>query len=250
MKFNLYIHHAFDKYNIMEISLEQLEKVVSAYTNGNSSFTLSGKKYTLGELQEIRIYTEDKEFKEQDLSLHVMKVKKPASSGYCHGPKGLALYGTDVTDKYIGDVGFGDSKKVEEKSVEEGNLFVNPKRIDELKSIKSQVFDLTRLIKFCEELNDNYSRGNFLSVAMIGRSLINHIPPIFGHKTFNEVENNYNGGTSFKKNTEHLNKTLRNIADSFLHETIRKSETLPNSTQVNFAQDLDVLLAEVYRVLK
>ena len=43
---------------------------------------------------------------------------------------------------------------------------------------------------------------------------------------------------------------MRNISDSFLHSQIRQKEVLPNSTQVDCKQDLDVLLSEVVRVLK
>lgn len=107
-------------------------------------------------------------------------------------------------------------------------------------------FDFRRLVRFCEELNDNYSRGNCLSVAMIGRSILNHVPPLFGFLTFNEVANNY-GSKSFKKSMNHLNNSLRNIADSFLHDTIRKRESLPTLNQVDFRQDMDVLLGEIVR---
>ena len=49
---------------------------------------------------------------------------------------------------------------------------------------------------------------------------------------------------------EHLNGTMRHIADSYLHLTIRKSETLPNATQVNFSKEMDVLLEEIVRITK
>ncbi len=124
--------------------------------------------------------------------------------------------------------------------------FVNHQRIQELEQLNHPDFDFTRLVQYCHELNDNYESENYLSVAMIGRSIINHIPPVFGFSTFNEVANNY-GRPSFKKNMLHLNNSMKNIAESFLHDTIRKRESLPNATTVNFWQDLDVLLAEVVR---
>jgi hypothetical protein len=86
---------------------------------------------------------------------------------------------------------------------------------------------------------------------MLGRSLLNHVPPIFGFTSFNEVENNYAGaGKSFKNSIKDLNNTLRNIADRYLHNPIRNKESLPNENQVNFSQNLDVLLEEIYRILK
>jgi hypothetical protein len=46
-----------------------------------------------------------------------------------------------------------------------------------------------------------------------------------------------------------LDQSLRNIADNFLHQTIRKRESLPVLTLVNFSQSLNVLLSEIIRFL-
>jgi len=85
---------------------------------------------------------------------------------------------------------------------------------------------------------------------MLLRSIINHVPPIFGCKTFSEVVNNYKGSGSFKHSMEYLEISLRKIADSYLHIPIRKKESLPNLTQVDYSSDLDILLAEICRLLK
>lgn len=127
--------------------------------------------------------------------------------------------------------------------------YVNNKRLDELESIISSNFDLKRLICLCNELNSNYSNDNYHSVAMLLRAILDHIPPIFNVKNFAGVYNNYSGSKSFKEMMEHLDKQLRKIADSYLHTHIGKKEILPNDTQVNFSQALDVLLGEVYKIL-
>jgi hypothetical protein len=49
---------------------------------------------------------------------------------------------------------------------------------------------------------------------------------------------------------QHLDKSLRNAADSFLHVQIRSKEVLPSFQQVDFRSDVDFLLAEIIRVLK
>lgn len=134
--------------------------------------------------------------------------------------------------------------KVKTKQSIYKKTFVHKVRIEQLTEIKNSNYDLNKLIKILEEINDNYSLGNFYSVAMLGRSVINHIPPVFGFKTFNEVSNNY-GTKSFKKNMSHLNISMRSIADNYLHDTIRKKESLPNENQVDFSRDLDVLLGEI-----
>ena len=52
------------------------------------------------------------------------------------------------------------------------------------------------------------------------------------------------------KKSLRLNEPLKNIANGFLHQTIRKKETLPTETQVDFRQDFDVLFEEIVRLLK
>lgn len=143
---------------------------------------------------------------------------------------------------------FEISSKRKYKKVITEMLFINSHRISELESINSEKFDLVKLIKFLYEINDNYSLGNYFSVAMLSRSVINHIPPIFNYETFNQVASNY-GGKSFKKNMSNLNLSMKNIADNYLHEKVRKKEVLPNENQIDFSKDMDVLLGEIVRVL-
>jgi hypothetical protein len=122
-------------------------------------------------------------------------------------------------------------------------------RIEQLRRITCSQFDLEKLIRLCEEINAVYAAGCYFATAMLIRGVLDHIPPLFGLKTFNEVANNYSGGgKSFKDHMEHLHNASRKIADSYLHMPVRQSETLPTPQQVSSGQDLDVLLAEIVRV--
>jgi hypothetical protein len=142
---------------------------------------------------------------------------------------------------------FEMSSKRKYKKVVTEMQFINAHRINELENIQNDKFDFTKLIKMLCEINDSFSLGNYFSVAMLCRSVINHIPPIFDFETFNQVASNY-GGKSFKKNMLNLNESMKNIADNYLHEKIRKKEVLPNENQVDFSRDLDVLLGEIVRI--
>jgi hypothetical protein len=123
-------------------------------------------------------------------------------------------------------------------------------RLEELQAVSHSPFDLTKLIKLCEELNTCFAEECFLSVAMLTRAILDHVPPIFGAQNYSQVANNYKGSRSFKESMLHLNNSSRKIADSYLHVQVRDKETLPNRTQVDFSNDLDVLLAEIVRLLK
>lgn len=127
--------------------------------------------------------------------------------------------------------------------------YVNPKRIADLKSLRVTLFDISKLIRFCEELSTTFHYELYLSTAMLVRAIIDHVPPVFDKNTFTEVANNF-GSKSFKDSMKNLDNSSRKISDSHLHTQIRKKEVLPNSNQVDFTNDLDVLLAEIYRILK
>ncbi len=181
---------------------------------------------------------------------HQKKCTEKDDCVYTITNRAMTFYVNQELNKINGQVNSGlNFKETFDTSIH----YVNSSRLQELKDLPTNTFDFSKLIKLCDELNDNYSRKNFLSVGMIGRTILHHIPPVFGLKTFEEVANNYGGATdnkSFKKSMTHLNNSLKNIADSYLHLQIRNREILPNETQVDFRQDLDLLLAEIVRIFK
>jgi len=139
------------------------------------------------------------------------------------------------------------------KEVEFGaksRAIVNPQRIQQLKEIRNGKFDLSKLIRMCEEINMCFAGECYLTVAMLTRAIVDHVPPIFAVNTFAEVANNYAGTKSFKESMQTLDSSSRKIADQHLHTKIRESEVLPNATQVDFSQPLDVLLGEIVRTNK
>jgi hypothetical protein len=143
-------------------------------------------------------------------------------------------------------------KKVAPKTTEESDgkksYYVESSTILSLSELKSDKYDLTKLIKMCKELNENYSLGNYLSCGMLIRAILDHVPPIFDKKTFKEVANNY-GTKSFKDIVSPLEDTARKISDSYLHNLIQKKEIIPTKTQISFQPNMDVLLSEIVRIV-
>ena len=137
-----------------------------------------------------------------------------------------------------------------EEEISSTGIYVDLARIKELDSIKNSSYDTSKLVRLCEELNLCYSKECVFSIAMLIRAILDHVPPIFKMDNFEQVANNYKWGQSEKNLILHLQRSLRNIADSHLHKKIRKKESLPNLTQVNFKNELDVLLQEIVRLLK
>ena len=127
--------------------------------------------------------------------------------------------------------------------------YVDPDRINELKATTVDDFDLSKLVRLTEELNVCFAGECYLSMVMLTRAILDHVPPIFDCSNFTEIANNYSGGKSFKAAMLHLENTSRKISDHYLHTQIRNSEMLPNVTQIDFSNDLDFLLAEILRIV-
>ena len=127
--------------------------------------------------------------------------------------------------------------------------YVHDDRIMQLEGLKSERYDFKKLITLCNELNLAHAGSAVYSCAMLLRAILDHVPPIFGCQNFAEVANNYGSGRSFKKSMKNLHTSLRNIADQHLHTPIRRKEVVPTVTQVDFSNDLDLLLSEVVRIL-
>lgn len=129
--------------------------------------------------------------------------------------------------------------------------YVHADRLAELRQLRSKRWDLARLIRLCEELNIAHRNECTQSVGMLLRAIKDHCPPIFGMANFKEVANNAAGvSQSRRKLLKKLDESLTHIADAFLHEQIRRSESLPTPAQVAFTAELDALLAEIAVAVK
>lgn len=131
--------------------------------------------------------------------------------------------------------------------------FIGLGYIQELKEIQNQKFDLRGLIEMCEEINRAYDRGDYLALIALVRTILNHVPPIFGQQTFERVVAHY-GGTgvnkSFKGQMEHLLKGAKNLADEHLHKVIGPSVKVLNEESVNYAPLVNSLIGEIIQILR
>lgn len=130
------------------------------------------------------------------------------------------------------------------KFVANNSLFLDKEVLLEIRSLEGTRFDFVKLIKICEELNDAYSRGNYISSVLLIRTVLNHIPPVFGAKTFNEVVSQ--SGRSVKSILLRLNDEARPVADLHAHILIRERESIPSKNQIEpYKAAFEVLMQEV-----
>lgn len=253
MNYNLFIRNQSGPFNILDVSEDELNKILDVYKYAKDSLFIKGKKYWLTKLYEIQIFTfEHDQIKNGEELFENCKQANLTEKEYFGlaewiPPKILEGAGKRVTDDFItDDYGYLKDSKLKPSSVAN---YVDPERIDELINLDDDHFDFTKFVAFLKELNISYSHGLYLSIPLLVRAIIDHVPPIFGKANFAEVCGSH-GSHSFKEIMKNLNNSSRKIADSFLHSQIRKKENLPNKTQINFSNDLDVLLQEIIRIRK
>jgi hypothetical protein len=122
--------------------------------------------------------------------------------------------------------------------------FIDQETMTKLRSSKVSTFDLTKLIRFCDELNDSYRRANYLTCALLIRAIMNHVPPIFGAQTFAQVV--ASSGKSIKSVLSRLEDEARPIADLHTHMHIRQRESLPSKNQIEpYKASFEILLQEI-----
>lgn len=251
MYYNVLIADSNGKFNIIGLTKNKLDKLVDSYLQGSKSLTLTGKTYYFEDINELRIFTHEEKIsptKSADYYLNNINYRIKTKVNRYLPVSTLRIMGKEVTEVFIGDSGYGSQKAYSAHSESETEYYISAERITALNEISVKSFDLTRLICLCNELNFNFQAGNYLSVGMLARTIMNHVPPIFNKPNFNEVANNV-GSKSFKGSMKFLNDSMKHIADGILHEHIRTKESLPTKEQVDFRASFDVLLSEVLRIL-
>ena len=129
-------------------------------------------------------------------------------------------------------------------SVKANAAFLDPSVLAALRAAKSQQFDFSKLVRLCEELNDAYGRANYLSCVLLIRAVMNHVPPVFGCRTFAEFT--AQSCKSLKAVFERLEDNARPIADLHTHALIRARESLPTKHQVEpYKASFELLIQEV-----
>lgn len=250
LNYNILFRNSIGPNNFLLLDDKEFGNFLDAYRTGNRKFFLRGKIFDMHDIHEVNIFLNERgKFKDYNEFLENGKkngfgVKNIAGDFY-FTKSSLVQYGKEVTDKYIeGPPGYFNELKSQKKL----NLdyYVDPSRIKEIKEIQDPQFDYTRLIQNLNELNLAYNNEMYLSVTYNIRAVLDQIPPIFNQIDFKGVIGQH-GSQSFKANMDFLEKSSRKIADANLHTHIRKKESLPKRTQVDFRGSFDVLLGEIVR---
>ncbi|MER5449536.1 hypothetical protein ABT065_28520 [Streptomyces sp. NPDC002764] len=133
----------------------------------------------------------------------------------------------------------------------ERNSYVYRGLLDDLeKASRTSTWKVHKLIALCRELNDNYAAGNPYACATLLRAVLDHIPPVFGHRDFKQVAAQHTFAVQ-RTDKAHAQKLVafKDIADDALHRPISTTvpvlsmDDLPEPARVNS------ILQEVVRLL-
>ena len=129
-------------------------------------------------------------------------------------------------------------------SLATASQIVQPTVIDRLQEASSHRFDTSFLVRLCNEINSCFAHGNMVATALTMRTVLNHVPPVFGKGSFKDVA--AQSGRSHRDMFEHLEGGLRKIADYLGHGTIGGSVSYPSASQVEpYKPQFELLLNEV-----
>lgn len=101
--------------------------------------------------------------------------------------------------------------------------YVKASLVDELRQkATTTTWNLDKLLKLIDELNSNYTSENCYACHALLRAILDHTPPAFGFRNFDQVASNYSWSTTDKKYLKTL-RDFRNAADDVLHRQMRSS---------------------------
>lgn len=127
--------------------------------------------------------------------------------------------------------------------------FVDYEKIEQLKNINNNNFDLSKLIQLNEAINVNYKMHYISVVAVLIRMILDHSYPCFGsYNNFSEVVAQY-GGKSVKQAFSKLDQDARKIADHHAHSPISNKTVLPTKGSIDFKPSFHLFLEEIIKNL-
>lgn len=228
-------------YCLDSLSQDEIENLSECYLEGKNKTSIRGQTIEVQKITTFRVFKLNSTATPQSLSgkfnRSIQGVFTLQLSVDYFTKNSLTFQ--EVTKQFIGNKLWGEDSK--RKRGQKNSPFIDTSRIKEIKATKIEGFDLSKLIRLCEEVNSSYSAGNFFAVGMLSRALKDHVPPIFGYNNINEILQDGNISKSDRDSLKILHDN-KHIQDGFLHSHIKKKETLATASSVEYRPQIDVLL--------
>lgn len=118
------------------------------------------------------------------------------------------------------------------------SYIINSKSLIQKLKAKNDGFNYIKLISLINELNFNYANFKPYSCLNLVRSIMDHIPPLFGFNNFEEMVSNYKWPTKTDHDYMESLVSQKLVSHDSLHRPISKSEdqidmsSIPNPTMI------------------
>ncbi|WP_157857329.1 hypothetical protein [Streptomyces yerevanensis] len=123
-------------------------------------------------------------------------------------------------------------------------VYVNERLIGEIEQKQSRTsWSLDKLLGLLNELNECYAGDHVYACHALLRAVIDHLPPILGHRSFDQVASNYPWSQTDKKYVKKLLE-FKNQGHDVLHRPIRTSEDVITMNDLPLPANLNALLRE------
>ncbi|MGH3255110.1 MAG: hypothetical protein ACRDOU_06810 [Streptosporangiaceae bacterium] len=159
----------------------------------------------------------------------------------------IAYLCEDVTDQFITEPPGSAVATLAEPSEPASridNSYVNRQVIDDIRTkADTSQFNVVKLLRLIEELNENHARMNSYAAHALLRAILDHIPPILGQADFNAIANNYSWSRTDKRYLKKL-ADFRDQADDALHRQISARADLLDFDDMPSSVYVDRLLQE------
>ncbi|MGW4778432.1 hypothetical protein ACWEPA_17430 [Streptomyces filamentosus] len=108
-----------------------------------------------------------------------------------------------------------------------------------------------KLLTLCAELNDSYASNNAYTCAALIRAVLDHIPPVFGHRDFKQVAAQHTF-TVQRTDKAHAQKLagFKDIADDALHRPISANIPLITMNDIPEPARLRAVLHELVTIMR
>ncbi|MFJ4981492.1 hypothetical protein ACIP6X_40310 [Streptomyces coeruleorubidus] len=134
----------------------------------------------------------------------------------------------------------------------ERRQYVDAGLMDDLDgAAKKTPWRVRKLIALCQELNDAFVVGSPHACAALIRAILDHIPPVFGHKDFRHVaaQHSFPVQRTDKAHAKNL-ADFKDIADDVMHRPIGFNVPVISMDDIPAPVRLNAILHEVLRLLR
>ena len=209
----------------LDLSVAELEsRFLAPYREGRA-MVINGKTIPVDDLAAIRI---NRTSQSSEQLRSVVKAERRASNVIVPISDNwyIAKQGVEVTDKFITEPPGSAIPKQPAVSTSQPAASSKPATYADGQIVEAirgkegkSAFNVSKLLRLIDELNDNYAKQNIYATHTSLRALLDHVPPIFGFGDFKAVANNY----SWSKTDKAYMKKLLEFkiqADDALHRQI------------------------------